>query len=210
MSKRAPHRRADAPRRGRPTRSMPRPRTSSRHSARSGLDSAWAPEPVSFLHCRQRDRLAHRAVPRRLDRCAQVVRDAVTNFEVYLEKASRRSSSTRQTSMAIHAVASFLYGPLTERDPEGHGQMLATAVEVARIGRLPPGSVPWSELKAENSVSDRRPHDVNARYRHRPVARAQIRELLRTGRGVGGLPPGVRAGSRTPHDLYPRRAAVSR
>ena len=118
MSKRAPHRRADAPRRGRPTRSMPRPRTSSRHSARSGLGSAWAPEPVSFLHCRQRGRLAHRAVPRRLDRCAQVIRDAVTNFEVYLEKASRRSSSMRQISMAIRAVASFLSGPQESTGPD--------------------------------------------------------------------------------------------
>ena len=38
---------------------------------------------------------------------------------------------------------------MTERDPEGHRQMLATAVEVQRIGRSRSGSVPWSELKAE-------------------------------------------------------------
>jgi hypothetical protein len=38
---------------------------------------------------------------------------------------------------------------MTERDPDGHRQMLATAVEVQRIGRSRPGSVPWSELRAE-------------------------------------------------------------
>lgn len=38
---------------------------------------------------------------------------------------------------------------MTERDPEGHRQMLATAAEIQRIGRLRPGSVPWSVVKAE-------------------------------------------------------------
>ncbi|MGH3593100.1 MAG: DUF6247 family protein, partial [Pseudonocardiaceae bacterium] len=38
---------------------------------------------------------------------------------------------------------------MTEWDPEGHRQMLATAVEVQRIGRSRSGSVPWSEVKAE-------------------------------------------------------------
>jgi hypothetical protein len=38
---------------------------------------------------------------------------------------------------------------MTERDPEGHRQMLATVAEVQRTGRPRPGSVPWSELKAE-------------------------------------------------------------
>lgn len=38
---------------------------------------------------------------------------------------------------------------MTEWDPEGHRQMLATAVEVQRIGRSRSGSVPWSDLKAE-------------------------------------------------------------
>ena len=38
---------------------------------------------------------------------------------------------------------------MTERDPAGHRQMLATAAEVQRTGRPWPGSVPWSELKAE-------------------------------------------------------------
>jgi hypothetical protein len=38
---------------------------------------------------------------------------------------------------------------MTERDPDGHRQMLATAAEVQRTGRPRPGNVPWSELKAE-------------------------------------------------------------
>jgi hypothetical protein len=38
---------------------------------------------------------------------------------------------------------------MTERDPEGHRQMLAAAAEVQRIGRPRPGSVPWSVVKAE-------------------------------------------------------------
>ena len=40
---------------------------------------------------------------------------------------------------------------MTEQDPDGHRQMLATAAEVQRkrTGRPGPGSVPWSELKAE-------------------------------------------------------------
>ncbi|MDQ2708646.1 MAG: DUF6247 family protein [Actinomycetota bacterium] len=38
---------------------------------------------------------------------------------------------------------------MTERDPEGHRRMLATATEVSRTRRSRPGSVPWSEVKAE-------------------------------------------------------------
>ena len=38
---------------------------------------------------------------------------------------------------------------MTERDPDGHRQMLATAAEVQRTDRPRPRSVPWSELKAE-------------------------------------------------------------
>jgi Family of unknown function (DUF6247) len=38
---------------------------------------------------------------------------------------------------------------MTERDPDGHRQMLATAAEVQRIGRSRSSSVPWSELKVE-------------------------------------------------------------
>lgn len=38
---------------------------------------------------------------------------------------------------------------MTERDPEGHRQMLATIAEVQRTGRTRPGCVPCSELKAE-------------------------------------------------------------
>lgn len=40
---------------------------------------------------------------------------------------------------------------MTEQDPDGHRQMLATAAEVQHTGRPRPGSVPWSELKAERS-----------------------------------------------------------
>lgn len=38
---------------------------------------------------------------------------------------------------------------LAERDPEGHRQMLAAAAEVTRTRAPRPGSVSWSELKAE-------------------------------------------------------------
>lgn len=42
---------------------------------------------------------------------------------------------------------------MTERDPEGHHQMLASIAEVQRTGRPRSGSLPWSELKAAQSVS---------------------------------------------------------
>lgn len=38
---------------------------------------------------------------------------------------------------------------LTELDPEGHRQMLSAAAEVTRTRAPRPGSVPWTELKAE-------------------------------------------------------------
>jgi hypothetical protein len=38
---------------------------------------------------------------------------------------------------------------LTEQDPEGHRQALATAAEVRRTGSPRVGSVPWSALKAD-------------------------------------------------------------
>jgi uncharacterized protein DUF6247 len=38
---------------------------------------------------------------------------------------------------------------LTERDPEGHRQFVAAAVQVQRTGRPRPGSVAWSDLKAD-------------------------------------------------------------
>jgi hypothetical protein len=38
---------------------------------------------------------------------------------------------------------------MTELDPDGHRQMLAAVTEVQRTGRPRPGSVSWSELKAE-------------------------------------------------------------
>ena len=41
---------------------------------------------------------------------------------------------------------------MTEQDPDGHRQMLATAAEVQRTGRPRSGSVPWSDLKAELSL----------------------------------------------------------
>ena len=40
---------------------------------------------------------------------------------------------------------------MTEQDPDGHRQMLATAAEVQRTGRPRSGSVLWSDLKAELS-----------------------------------------------------------
>ena len=41
---------------------------------------------------------------------------------------------------------------MTEQDPDGHRQMVATAAEVQRTGRPRSGSVPWSDLEAELSL----------------------------------------------------------
>ena len=41
---------------------------------------------------------------------------------------------------------------MTEQDPDGHQQMIATAAEVQRTGRPRSGSVPWNDLKAELSL----------------------------------------------------------
>jgi hypothetical protein len=38
---------------------------------------------------------------------------------------------------------------LTEQDPEGHRQLLATIAAVRRTGQPRPGSVPWTDLKTE-------------------------------------------------------------
>lgn len=37
----------------------------------------------------------------------------------------------------------------TARGPETHRRMLATADKILRTGESPPGTVPWSQLKAE-------------------------------------------------------------
>jgi Family of unknown function (DUF6247) len=37
----------------------------------------------------------------------------------------------------------------TSHGPEAHRRMLAKAAEILRTGELPPGTVPWSQVKAE-------------------------------------------------------------
>jgi len=41
---------------------------------------------------------------------------------------------------------------MTEKDREGHRQMLTTAAEVQRAGRARPGSVPWHVVKADLGI----------------------------------------------------------
>jgi hypothetical protein len=64
-----------------------------------------------------------------------------------------RSSTGRQTLHLdqLHRMVRMWrrQALMTERDPEGHRRMLATAAEVQRSGTPRPGSVPWRVLKAD-------------------------------------------------------------
>jgi hypothetical protein len=74
----------------------------------------------------------------------------VEEFDAAFNAALTMARQTLRLDQLRHVLRMWRRQALmTERDPEGHRQMLATAAEVARIGRPRPGSVPWSVVKAE-------------------------------------------------------------
>ncbi|MGH3866655.1 MAG: DUF6247 family protein [Pseudonocardiaceae bacterium] len=77
---------------------------------------------------------------------AALLPDQVEEFDAALTMARQ----TLRLDQLRHVLRMWRRQALmTERDPEEHRQMLATAAEVARVGRPRPGSVPWSVVKAE-------------------------------------------------------------
>ncbi len=77
---------------------------------------------------------------------AALVSEQVAEFNAALATARQ----TLRLDQVRHVLRMWRRQALmTERDPDGHRQMLTTAAEVQRIGRSRPGSVPWREFKAE-------------------------------------------------------------
>jgi hypothetical protein len=74
----------------------------------------------------------------------------VSEFDAAYDDALTAARQTLHLDQLRHVLRMWRrMALLAELDPEGHRQMLATVAEVGRTGRLRPGSVPWSELKAE-------------------------------------------------------------
>jgi Family of unknown function (DUF6247) len=81
---------------------------------------------------------------------AAVLPEQVEEFDAAFNAALTMARQTLRLDQLRHVLRMWRRQALmTERDPEGHRQMLATAAEVQRIGRPRPGSVPWSVVKAE-------------------------------------------------------------
>lgn len=81
---------------------------------------------------------------------AALLPEQVEEFDAAFNAALTMARQTLRLDQLRHVLRMWRRQALmTERDPEGHRQMLATAAEVQRIGRPRPGSVPWSVVKAE-------------------------------------------------------------
>jgi uncharacterized protein DUF6247 len=81
---------------------------------------------------------------------AALMTEQVGEFDAAFDAALIVARQTLHLDQLRHVLRMWRRQALmTERDPEGHRQMLATVAEVQRTGRPRPGSVPWSELKAE-------------------------------------------------------------
>jgi Family of unknown function (DUF6247) len=81
---------------------------------------------------------------------AALMTEQVGEFDAAFDAALIAARQTLHLDQLRHVLRMWRRQALmTERDPEGHRQMLATVAEVQRTGRPRPGSVPWSELKAE-------------------------------------------------------------
>lgn len=76
--------------------------------------------------------------------------EQVEAFEAEFDAALSTAHQTLHLGQLHHMLRMWRRQALmTERDPEGHRRMLATAAEVQRSGNPRSGSVPWSVLKAE-------------------------------------------------------------
>jgi len=81
---------------------------------------------------------------------AALLPEQVEAFDTAFNAALTTARQTLRLDQLHHVLRMWRRQALmTERDPEGHRQMLATAAEVARIGAPRPGSAPWSVVKAE-------------------------------------------------------------
>lgn len=81
---------------------------------------------------------------------AALLPEQVGEFDAAFDAALLAARQTWDLDQLHHVLRMWRRQALmAEQDPEGHRQMLATIAEVQRTGRPRPGSVPWSELKAD-------------------------------------------------------------
>jgi hypothetical protein len=81
---------------------------------------------------------------------AALLLEQVAEFDGAYDAALTAARQTRRLDQLRHVLRVWRrVALLTEQNPEGHRQMLATATEVQRSGRPRPGSVPWTDLKSE-------------------------------------------------------------
>jgi hypothetical protein len=81
---------------------------------------------------------------------AALLSEQVGKFDAAFDAALIAARQTLHLDKLRHVLRVWRRQALmTELDPEGHRQMLATIAKVQRTGRPRPGSVPWSELNAE-------------------------------------------------------------
>lgn len=81
---------------------------------------------------------------------AALLPEQMEEFDAAFNAALTMARQTLRLNQLRHVLRMWRRQALmTERAPEGHRQMLATAAEVQRIGRPRSGSVPWSVVKAE-------------------------------------------------------------
>jgi hypothetical protein len=81
---------------------------------------------------------------------AALLPEQVREFDAAYDDALTAARQTLHLDQLRHVLRMWRrMALLAEQDPDGHRQMLATVAEVQRTGRPRPGSVPWTELKAE-------------------------------------------------------------
>jgi hypothetical protein len=81
---------------------------------------------------------------------AALLPEQLAEFDAAYDAALTAARQTLHLDQVQHVLRMWRRMALmTELDPDGHRQMLAAAAEIQRTGRPRPGSVPWSELKAE-------------------------------------------------------------
>ncbi|WP_297827728.1 DUF6247 family protein [Mycobacterium sp.] len=103
---------------------------------------------------------------------AALITEQVAEFDAAFDAALIAARQTLHLDQLRHVLRMWRRQALmTERDPEGHRQMLATIAEVQRTGRPRPAACRGASSRP-NSVSDRRrlevrtaSHGVHARHR---------------------------------------------
>jgi hypothetical protein len=81
---------------------------------------------------------------------AALLTEQMGEFDAAFDAALTAARQTLHLDQLRHMLRMWRRQALmTEQNPEGHRQMLATIADVQRTGRPRPGSVPWSQLKTE-------------------------------------------------------------